>query len=535
MGKPRTEKEHEILESVVREELEFIIYVDVPSRVSRLIIWNGEKGNMVPPPTGRYDEQVNDGTIAKFIHPEDQKYCREHLSIENIQKELEEKNRLVVPFRLRCENGYRMKEISIFYHDGDKDSLVLVRRDVEEGYELERKNRERLYQALTQAQRANEAKNEFLEHMSHELRTPINSIIGLSYLIGESESESDEVLENLDKINLSARFLISFVNDILDLSQIESGKVALMEEDIDFDAFLECIKQNTAKKAEEKKLTFAMEKRGEFYREYRFDAEKLQKALLNLLDNAVKFTPEGGRVELIVEGLPDKDGKALVRFNVSDTGLGIEPDFLPYIFEPFEQEVSGGTVLSNGAGIGLAVSRNIIEYMQGHIEAHSERGQGSVFVATVPLQMVENATEDISRQEKAERMDYDFTGKRALLVEDNEINIEITRNILKRKNLMVEVAVNGEEGVASYMSHEPGYYDVILMDIRMPVMDGLTAAKKIRSSERADSLRVPIIAMTANVFEEDVRKSFEAGMDAHLSKPMDIRQMYFVLDSMIFG
>lgn len=208
--------------------------------------------------------------------------------------------------------------------------------------------------------------------------------------------------------------------------------------------------------------------------------------------------------------------------------------FIPHMFEPFEQEDEGITTLNGGTGLGLPIARNIIEFMGGHIDAYSEKGKGSTFIVNVNLKRVRNSGEKLRGQGNVQAPDYDFTGKRALLVEDNEVNIEITRNILLHKNLQVDVAVNGEEGVTHFLSHEPGYYDVILMDIRMPVMDGLTATRKIRESGREDGKTVPIVAMTANVFEEDVRKSLDAGMDAHLSKPIEITQMYAVLDSMIY-
>ena len=528
MAEPRTEKEMEIMKIVMQEELDFITYVDVKTKIARTIIMN-EAANVPPPLIGDYSA-INEKVVEKFMHPEDQAYCVQQLTLRNIQRELENKDRVIVPFRLLCGQEYRRKEMHIYYYGPKKDTLVLVRRDVNDGYNTEQEHRERLYQALMDARHANQEKNEFLEHMSHEIRTPMNSIIGLSYLIGVSVDDPKQVLENLDKINVSARFLLSFVNDILDLSQIESGNVALIEEDIDFDAFLECIEQNIAKQASDKNIAFTMEKRGSFCKEYRFDAEKLQKALLNILDNAVKFTLPEGKIEFIVEGLFDSGEKATIRFEIRDTGEGIDADFIPYMFEPFEQETTG----NEGTGLGLAVARNIIHFMDGRIDVYSEKGKGSTFVLTVPLERVENIGEN-EQQSREGRTDYDFTGKRALLVEDNEINVEITKNILTHKNLEVDVAMNGEEGVAKYMEHEPGYYDVILMDIRMPVMDGLTAAKMIRQSDRSDSLRIPIVAMTANVFEEDVRKSFDAGMDAHLSKPVDIKQMYFVIDSMLFG
>ncbi len=533
MGKPKTEKEQEILENALRAELDFITYVDVNTRVAKVIVTN-EKTDVTPPDEGDYDE-VNKTTIPAFVHPDDQEYCARELDISYIQKQLEKKQHMIVSYRLLCGEQYRRKELSISYHNSDKNTLVLVRRDVTDSYEEEQKQKERLYYALMDARHANQEKNEFLERMSHEIRTPMNSIIGLSYLTSEHVENQKQVLENLTKINVSAHFLLSFINDILNLSQIESGNVALIQEDAELDAFLQEIGAGISRKAENKEIRFSMEMRGNFKQKYSFDVEKLRKALLNILENAVKFTPQEGKIDFIVEKTLDNDTETTFRLEIRDNGIGIDEDFLPYIFDPFEQEENRSTTLNGGTGLGLAIARNIIEFMDGRIDAYSEKGKGTTFVVTITLQKVADDEEYERKQNKSEHMDYDFTGKRALLVEDNEINIEITRNILLHKNLEVEVAVNGEEGVACYLAHEPGYYDVILMDIRMPVMDGLTATKQIRCSGREDSLQIPIVAMTANVFEEDVRKSFEAGMDAHLSKPLDIKQMYFVLDSMICG
>lgn len=533
MGKPKTEKEQEILENVLKAEIDFITYVDVNTRVAKVIVTN-EETDVTPPDEGDYDE-INKKAIPVFVHPEDQEYCAKQLDISYIQEELEKKDHMVVAYRLLCGEQYRRKELSIAYHNGDKNTLVLVRRDVTDSYEEEQKQKERLYYALMDARHANQEKNEFLERMSHEIRTPMNSIIGLSYLTSEHVDNQKQVLENLTKINVSAHFLLSFINDILNLSQIESGNVALIQEDADLETFLRELGDGISKKADNKEIHFSMEMRGNFKQKYSFDVEKLRKALRNILENAVKFTPQEGRIDFIVEKTLDTDTETTLRLEIRDNGIGIDEDFLPYIFDPFEQEENRNTTLNGGTGLGLAIARNIIEFMDGRIDAYSEKGKGATFVVTITLQKVAEDEERARGRNKSERMDYDFTGKRALLVEDNEINIEITKNILLHKNLAVEVAVNGEEGVACYLEHEPGYYDVILMDIRMPVMDGLTATKQIRCSGREDSLQVPIVAMTANVFEEDVRKSFEAGMDAHLSKPLDIKQMYFVLDSMICG
>lgn len=373
--------------------------------------------------------------------------------------------------------------------------------------------------------------SKFLERMSHGIRTPMNSIIGLAYLTSENADNAKQVLENMEKINQSAHFLLSFTDDILNLSQLQSGNVALAEEIVDLEAFFDELVRTAAEKAHKKEISFLTEKRRDFRKKYSFDAEKLRKALYNILENAIKFTNSGGKVEFIIEKTQHTEAADTFRIEIRDNGMGIKKEFLPHIFDPFAQEDNCSTTLNGGTGLGLSIAKNIIEFMGGSIDVHSVKGEGSVFVVMMTLK---TAAEDVLHQQRTvQDEDCDFSGKRALLVEDNEINIEITRNILLHKNLTVEVALNGAEGVAAYMNHEPGYYDVILMDIRMPVMDGLTAAKQIRSAGREDSRQVPIIAMTAKVFEEDVRKSFEAGMDAHLSKPLDIKQMYMVLKRMM--
>lgn len=533
MGEPKSVKEQEILESIVKAELDFIIYVDVETKDTHVIVTK-EGMELTLSKDGEYDA-IKQELITKYVHPEDKDHFAQQMELANIELELSQKERAIIICSCICGGAYRRKEMNIHYHGEDKKTLVFICRDITDSYEEEQLHKERLYRALMDARHANQEKNEFLERMSHEIRTPMNSIIGLSYLTSEYVDNHKQVLENLDKITLSAHFLLSFIDDILNLSQIESGNIALIQENTDFNSFIEEISLEVGKKCESKQIEFSTEKRGVFEQEYEFDKDKFYKALLNILDNAVKFTQPEGRVEFIVEKLTETDREATIRFEVRDNGIGMEDDFLPHVFEPFEQESNPGTTLTGGTGFGLAIAKNIIDFMGGRIDAYSEKGRGSTFVATVTLKKVVETEKSVSKQSKLEHMDYDFSGKRVLLVEDNEINIEITKNILTHKNLEVEVAVNGEEGVDDFLNHEPGYYDVILMDIRMPVMDGLTATRKIRNANHPDSTKIPIIAMTANAFEEDVHKSLEAGMNAHLSKPVDVRQMYFVLDSMIFG
>ena len=299
--------------------------------------------------------------------------------------------------------------------------------------------------------------------------------------------------------------------------QTAQGQISQYEQDI---------------KAQEKKISFSVQRRGSFADQYLFDREKLNEALSAILENAVKYTQPEGSVFFIIELFTRGEQETIFRFEIRDNGIGMEQNFLPHIFDAFAQEDDRNTTLSGGTGLGLTISKNIIDFMGGKIDVYSEKGKGSAFVVTVPLK---TAKEDRRRTERTTYQEYDFSGKRVLLVEDNEINIEITRNILIHKNFMVDIAENGKAGVEQFLKHEPGYYDVILMDIRMPVMDGLAATRCIRESDHSDSKTVPIVAMTANVFEEDVKKSFDAGMNAHLSKPVDIKQMYAVLDELVTG
>ena len=390
---------------------------------------------------------------------------------------------------------------------------------------------QKLYDALLQARQEIQAENIFLERMSHEIRTPMNSIIGLTYLSKENIGNQKQVLENLDKIEKSAYFLRSFIDDILNLSLLESGRVADNKKDTCFRCFLEDLSEEIKGRAGEKQLHFSMETRGAMQKSYCFDSEKLKEALLHILRNAIRFTPVGGRVDFIAELLREDEKEGTFRFEIRDTGIGMSAGFIAHAFDAFEQEEKAVTTLEGGTGLGLTIAKNILDFMGGDIQVYSRKNTGTTVVVTLPLARSEEAAADPGSQEK----DYDFSGKRILLVEDSEINIEITRNILVHKNFAVDVAVNGQEGVDCFLNHEAGYYDAILMDIRMPVLDGLKAAQMIRNAAHADSAKIPIIAMTANVFEEDVRKSLEAGMNAHLNKPVDIRQMYELLAQLILN
>ena len=392
---------------------------------------------------------------------------------------------------------------------------------------------EELRKALEEAKRENHKRSDFLSRMSHEIRTPLNAIIGLSYLSKENEAMPDKVYENLDKIEQSAHFLLSFVNDILSLSDLESGRIALDYDSIEIRKYFKTLLLELRTKAEEKQIYFSSVIPQNMEGVYVFDEKLLSKAFRYLIDNAVKTTPSGGTISFVSDILTESEEEMRLLVTISDNGLGIDETLLPEVFEPFEQLYGDSRTLYSGSGLELAITKNIVELMNGEISVTSKKGIGTTFSIVLSLKK-ERRSKKRPKEQEGKMQSFDFTGKRALIVEDSDINIEIAKNILLHKHFDVEVALNGEEAVTTFSGHEAGYYDVILMDIRMPVMDGLEATKRIRQmEERPDGRLIPIIAMTANAFEEDVKKSLEAGMNGHLSKPIDIQKMYALLDHLL--
>lgn len=532
MERQVTNKEQEILKNVIKEELDFITYVDVNTGICHVIVTN--PAAEVMPPDGYDYETVNRRSIPVFVHPEDREDCEQKLTLSYVREELSKKPYMTVVYRLLCKDCYRYKELHLSYHEADQNTVVIVRRDITDSLLESERQKEALQNALCEARRSNEEKNELLERISHEIRIPMNSILGLSHLASEHAGDQRLVQENLAKLDASARFLLLLFDDILNLSQLESGKTVWSGEAAWLDDFFEELCQEVSGEAKKKDVGFSVEKRGDFRVSCVFDQKKLYRAIFNILDNAVKFTQPEGCVTFVAEKLRESETEVLLRLEIRDNGKGMDDKFLPHMFEPFAQEDEGSTTLNGGSGLGLAISKCIIEGMGGQLDAYSKKGQGTTLIASFALKR-ERMTASVKKEEVYEETEYDFSGKRALLAEDNEINIEITRNLLGYKKMMLEVARNGKECVELYLRNPSDYYDIVLMDIRMPVMDGLKAAEKIRRSGREDSLKIPIVAMTANVFEADVKKSQEVGMDAYLTKPLEVGEMYRILDRLLRG
>ena len=400
---------------------------------------------------------------------------------------------------------------------------------------------EALAEALTVAEDASRAKTAFLSNMSHEIRTPMNAIIGLDTLALHDAGLSEQTRDYLEKIGASARHLLGLINDILDMSRIESGRVILHKEEFSLGAVLEEINTMVMSQCSDKGLHYECRVLSEMDDWYVGDATKLKEVLINILSNAIKFTEAPGSVTMTVRRTAQFEDQSTLCFRVQDTGIGMDQEFLPKIFDPFSQE-DGSTKNKYGStGLGMAITKNIVEMMNGTISVESEKGVGTVFTVFVTLKNSEHeeaAPAAAPGQETASASGGDeqrptLAGRRILLAEDIEINAEIMMDVLSMEEIEADHAENGRIAVEMFSASTPGSYSAILMDIRMPEMDGLEAAAAIRALDRPDAKKIPIIALTANAFDEDVQRSLQAGMNAHLSKPVEPDHLYRTLEDLI--
>ena len=606
------------------------------------------------------DEEYREGFLS-FINPV---RIREALATENI-----------IAYRYLVRRGgresYEMLRMAGVRHPADRDDHIvhavgLGFTDIDSEMRKNLEQQHTLADALAAAKQANQAKTAFLSSMSHEIRTPMNAIIGLNSLALRNENLPEETREYLEKIGASARHLLGLINDILDMSRIESGRIVLRKEEFSFRSILEQINTMVMSQCSEKGLKYECRTLGGVSDYYIGDDMKLKQVIINILSNAVKFTDPPGKITLTVERTGTFSEQSTLKFIVSDTGVGIDKDFLPRVFEPFTQENSSRSSKYGSTGLGLAITRNIVELMNGSISVRSEKGKGSEFTVVISLRNCEHrgpatryiqpndmrvlivddeeiAAEharlvldeagihsdicltggealrmlevqhakhspynlvlldwkmpemdglDVAREirklygkettviiltsfnwdeimdealhagvdsflakplfassvldefEKVARKNNmslfrekrraELKGKRILLAEDIFINAEIMKQLIVMKDAEIDHAENGKIAVEMFGKSEPGWYDAVLMDIRMPEMDGLEAAQAIRATERPDAKKIPIIALTANAFDEDVQRSLQVGMNAHLSKPVEPEQLYQTLEELIY-
>ncbi|MBQ3365328.1 MAG: response regulator [Acidaminococcaceae bacterium] len=409
--------------------------------------------------------------------------------------------------------------------DKDGRHLIIGTNNIEAQMEREEEYQRRVREARTSA------RNDFLANMSHDIRTPMNAIVGYTNIAKTNKHKPDTVADALDKIGSSSHYLLSLINDILDISKIESGKMQISCGPCDLAALFRRIEDITALQAKKKSLVINYSHDNIRHYQVNTDELRIEQIIINIVSNAIKYTPPGKTVDLIAEEVPSPGGKNKYRFIVRDTGIGIKEEYLPYIFESFTREERSTVNRIQGTGLGLAITAKIVEMMGGTISVKSKLGEGSEFTVELELDPLETDSPVIAVNSES----ADLAGCRILLVEDNAINAEIARMILEQYGAGVQQAENGETGLKAVQEKDPGYYDAVLMDIQMPVMNGFEATKAIRALGGAYATELPIIAMSANAYDEDVRDCLAAGMNGHIAKPFNPDELLRILRRYISG
>lgn len=663
--------QEQLLSRVTELDYEVLSDIDIRRDTFHVVSYHASMEPLMPA-KGRFQAEAKAIAAATMEPAAEQEYLA-RLNPAYMQRELAEQGSYSFMVETRGEHGYaRVKRYQVFYISRELGRVCIARTDVTDIIRQEQQQKEALAAALAAAEQANAAKTDFLSRMSHEIRTPMNAIIGMSAIAAQAIGDDERVAECISKIGISSRFLLSLINDILDMSRIESGKMLLKNEKIPTEDFINGLNAICYSQAAAKGVDYECIVDPTLDDFYIGDAMKLQQVLLNILSNAIKFTGEGGKVTFSAALHRKSKNGATLRYIVNDTGVGISEGFLLHLFEPFSQESSGTTAQYGGTGLGLSISKNIIDMMGGKITVRSIKGIGSEFTVDVQLGITEEellrhnrkkalpnfsalktlvvdddvavcesavdtlkemgitaewvdsgrkAIEqiqamwdtgkhydmilidwkmpDIDGIETARRIRaivgpevtiiiitaydwasieheatlagvnllmskpmfksslisafskalgekeeirtgnkpavFDFTGRRILLVEDNAINTEVAVALLESKGFAVDTAENGLRAIELFSKTEAGFYDAILMDIRMPQMDGLAAANHIRHMSNTDAKTIPIIAMTANAFDDDMEKSKAAGMNAHLAKPIEPERLYQVLYDFILS
>ncbi len=401
-------------------------------------------------------------------------------------------------------------------------------QDITETMMTRKKQEQSIMELLERVRQANSAKSEFLSHMSHDLRTPINGILGMLGILEKSQDDLERQKECRKKIRVSTEHLLSLVNDVLLVSKLESGRPAAVEEPFDLCTALEDCITIQSPIAQERGISLELEMSGLRHSKVIGNPLHLKQILMNVIDNALKYNRPNGSVFVRAEETAFQDGIVSLCFTIEDTGIGIGEEFKEHIFEIFTQENQGARTNYNGVGLGMSIVKKLVDQMKGTVEIDSQIGKGSMVRITLSVRADETRSEQTLHEEQSEQ--GDIAGMRVLLVEDNEINCEIVEYMLSEAGAEVVIANDGKAAVDAFTASVPGTFDCILMDLMMPVMSGYEAARVIRGLNRKDAASVPIIALSANAFEEDIALAKDAGMNEHLAKPVDTREMFRVMN-----
>lgn len=509
------------LKSTVRSYME-MYYIDLLDDYYYMIL----PGGLSDEYRGCYSDAIR-SHAGKYVADEADRIRFTHeLSLKIIRKRLKESDTISYRYFVRTrQNTYMWCKVCITVCERADDEAVSATISVQniDEYirEIDRKTVV-LQNAVKSANDANMAKSRFLSDMSHDIRTPMNSIMGMLEIARCYSDDKGRMKDCLDKISISSKHLLNLINDILDLSRIESKSVKITEEIVSIQEILSELKTILLPQIAERKHTFIMDTSGLKHPYVFTDRLRLSQIFLNLLSNAVKYTPQGGCIS--IRALEDvNDGKRMNRFRfiVEDNGIGMSEEYVDNIFEPFSRSMDSRIVDIQGTGLGMPITKGLVELLGGTIEVQSTLNRGSCFTVSLEMDYCHDiGGARLSMEDESDRAEDDYTGGRVLLVDDKDMNREIAAEFLKMMNLTVDEAGNGMEAVEKFRDY--GKYDIIFMDIKMPGMDGYEAARRIREMGGTD---VPIIAMTANAFAEDVEVSRKAGMSGHLSKPIDIKKL----------
>lgn len=470
---------------------------------------------------------------SQTFHPDYLEEIKKELSIAHFRELIAEGNeRYSVESLRKVEGEYHFISCNV-YLGGKKGWALLALQDLHEQKKKDEESKKALKEAYEMAQKANEAKSDFLSKMSHDIRTPLNAVLGMTELARLHMDDREKLVNALDKITSSSQLLLGLVNEVLDMSRIESGNYELQDGRFDLDCLIEELIGLIMPQAEARRQRIHLDKDGITHVKVIGDNSRINQIFMNIMSNACKYTPEGGDIYISVSELPSGNKEVgRYRFVFRDTGIGMSEDFLRHIFEPFSRANDSRISKISGTGLGMVITQNLVQMMGGEITVNSRLGEGSCFTVVIGLKL---QTDEREEEILPDIREVDCSGARILLAEDNEINREIAAELLQMTGAAVDSARNGQEALDKFREAGEGYYQLIFMDIQMPVMNGYDCVKAIRDLDRPDAGSIPIIAMTANAFAENVIMSAQAGMNEHLAKPIKSSQLAEILQKWILS
>lgn len=521
----KIQNQTEIIKALGRE-YSTIYLIDLENENMNLVATNGKYRSLLNNPGKNCDYHETISSYAdEAVVPEDRSNFLHATKLSKVREKLQKEPMYDFNYRRNTNNVIDYAQIRFIWLESEyTPQTILAIRSVDEIVKKEIMQQQELAKALEKAKSAEKSKSMFLFNMSHDIRTPMNAIIGFNYLAQKYIDNKEKALDELRKAELSSNHLLSLINEVLDMAQIESGKMELNEQIMDINEHIATTEEMFRNEMEKKSLTFIVNNNIKT-RHIIADSVRLKQIVTNLLSNSMKFTKPGGKVVYTISEKPsEKEGSIVIEIRIADTGIGMSEEFQKKIFSAFERERTSTDSGVPGTGLGLAIARSITSLMDGTLTCSSELGKGTEFVFTVCVKAA-NAFSERLAIAPADAEILDYTGRRVLLVEDNELNCEIAEEILQEYGFTVETAEDGFVALEMVRNSSEGYYDLIFMDIQMPHMDGYTATREIRLLPNEKLANIPIIAMTANAFAEDKKKAFEAGMNEHISKPIDMKEL----------